>query len=138
MLRFIPLLALLAACESAPDREQQQVAAAEKTVLASHDSLMARMDRLYELRQQLARVPATDSVAAGRHRRALLGAESGMMFWMHHYRRPADTVAAPRRRAYYAAQQQRIDSVRRLFQRSQDSARQLLGATPAAPSTPAP
>ena len=136
MLRFVPLLALLAACESAPDQEQQ-LATAEKTVLASHDSLMAQMDQLYELRQQLAKAAPADTVAAGNRRRALLGAENGMMFWMHHYRRPADTVAAPRRLAYYAAQQERIDSVRRLFQSSQDSARRLLGAAPALPSTSA-
>ncbi|OWP62043.1 hypothetical protein CDA63_16200 [Hymenobacter amundsenii] len=108
------------------------MATAEKTVLAHHDSLMAQMDQLYELRQQLTKLPAADTAATGRSRRALLGAENGMMFWMHNYRRPADSATAARRLAYYAGQQERIDSVSRLFLSSQDSARQLVGAAPAA------
>ena len=137
MLCFAGLLCLLAACQGQPSAEQQ-LAVAEKTVLARHDSLMARMDQLYELRQQLAKAPApADTVAVGQARRALVGAEDGMMDWMHRYRRPADTVAAARRLAYYARQQERIDSVGRLFESSQLAARQLLDAAPAAavPST---
>ncbi|NVO31721.1 hypothetical protein [Hymenobacter lapidiphilus] len=133
-LRFVPLLLLLAACQpsSSQPETSQQVAGAEKNVIADHDSLMAQMDRLYELRQQLAKLPATDTVALGQARRAIVGAENGMMDWMHRYRRPADTVADARRLAYYARQQERIDSVGRLFESSQAAARQLLGASPTA------
>lgn len=126
LLRFIPLVLLVLASCASPD-EAQQAAAAEKAVLARHDELMAQLDQLYELRQQLQQTPPADTVAAGRQRRALLGAENGMMFWMHRYRRPADTVAVAQRLRYFAAQQQRIDSVGRLFQTSQDSARLVLG-----------
>ncbi|RFP66454.1 hypothetical protein D0N36_03655 [Hymenobacter lapidiphilus] len=131
MLYFAGLLCLLAACQSQPSAEQQ-VATAEKTVLARHDSLMAQMDQLYELRQQLAKAPAADTVAIGQARRALVGAENGMMDWMHRYRRPADTVVDARRLVYYSMQQERIDSVGRLFDSSQATARQLLGTAPAA------
>ncbi|WP_157541610.1 hypothetical protein [Hymenobacter aerophilus] len=134
-LRFAPLLLVLAACQPSTSQPEtgSQLAAAEQTVLARHDTLMAQMDQLYELRQQLAKAPpAADTVAVGQARRALVGAENGMMDWMHRYRRPADTVADARRLAYYARQQERIDSVGRLFESSQAAARQLLGTAPAA------
>lgn len=135
---FAALLGLLTACQpSSPATSEAEVATAEKTVLARHDSLMARMDRLYELRQQLAKASPTDTVATGQARRALVGAENGMMDWMHRYRRPADTVANARRLAYYARQQERIDSVGRLFDSSQDGAQQLLAAAPAAATSSA-
>lgn len=139
ILRFAPLLLWLAACQPSSSESEtgSSVAAAEQTVLARHDSLMVRMDQLYELRQQLAKAPAAaDTGAVGRARRALVGAENGMMDWMHRYRRPADTVADARRLAYYARQQERIDSVGRLFDSSQAAARQLLGAAPAAAASP--
>jgi hypothetical protein len=121
ILRFAPLFLLLSACLSLQS-EEQQAEAAEKALLARHDELMAQMDDLYALRQQVQQLP--DTVRVARLQAALLGAEAGMMFWMHHYRRPADTTAVTRRLAYYAAQQQRIDSVGQLFRSSQDSARQ--------------
>ncbi|SDX61605.1 hypothetical protein [Hymenobacter psychrophilus] len=133
-LRFVPLLLLLAGCQPSSSSQPEAglpVAEAEKTVLARHDSLMAQMDQLYELRQQLAKAPATDTVAIGQARRALVGAENGMMDWMHRYSRPADTVADARRLAYYAMQQERIDSVGRLFDSSQAAAHQLLKAASA-------
>ncbi|RSK33223.1 hypothetical protein [Hymenobacter metallilatus] len=129
MLRLAPVLLLLPACLSLQS-EEQKAEAAEKALLARHDELMAQMDQLYGLRQQLQTIP--DTVAAGRQRRALLGAEAGMLFWMHHYRKPADTVAVEQRLAYYAAQQQRMDSVGVLFRTSQDSARLLVEASSAA------
>lgn len=124
-LQFAPLLIFLSACLSLQS-DEQKAEAAEKALLARHDELMARMGQLYELRQQLRKMPLPDTAAAGRSRRALQAAEAGMMFWMHHYRRPQDTVAVERRLTYYAAQQQRIDSVGRLFRASQDSAQLLL------------
>ncbi|GAA3932994.1 hypothetical protein [Hymenobacter algoricola] len=125
-------LLVLGACNSQPT-PAQQADQAEKTMLASHDSLMSRMDELYDLRQQLQAAPGLDSVAAGRHRRALLAADAAMMDWMHRYHRPADSVTVPRRLAYFAAQQRRIDSVAQLMTRSLDSARLVL--PPALPSS---
>lgn len=137
--RYFPALAvaglLLAACNAAPDQEAQ-LAAAEKTVLASHDTLMAQMGELYDLRQKLQKAPLPDTVLAGRQRRNLLRADAAMMGWMHQYRKPADSVAAPARLAYFAAQQQKIDSVGRLMRQNIDSARLVLQqATPAANSS---
>lgn len=135
-LRFAPLLLLLAGCLSLQS-DEQKAEAAEKAVLARHDELMVQMDKLYDLRQQLQKTPAPDTMAAGRQRRALLGAENAMMFWMHRYRKPADTVAVAQRLAYFAAQQQRIDSVATLFRTSQDSARLVLAAGSSASSSSA-
>lgn len=121
------LLPLLPGCLSLQS-DEQKAEAAEKAVLARHDELMAQLDQLYDLRQKLQTTPLPDTMAAGRHRRALLAASEGMLFWMHHYRKPADSVAADQRLAYFAGQQQRIDSVGRLFRTSLDSARQQLEA----------
>ncbi|MCB2410924.1 hypothetical protein [Hymenobacter lucidus] len=118
-------LAVLGACNATPSAEQQ-LAAAEKTVLASHDTLMAQMDQLYDLRQKLQQPSLPDTVAAGRQRRSLLAADAAMMGWMHQYHKPADTVAAATKLAYFAAQQQKIDSVGRLMRQSLDSARLVL------------
>lgn len=134
MLRFAPLLLLLTSCLSLQS-DEQKAKAAEKAVLARHDELMAQMDQLYDLRQQLQKTPPADTADTSRQRRALLAADAGMMDWMHQYRRPADTTTVARRLTYYAAQQQRIDSVGRLFRSSLDSARLLLKSAAANPST---
>ncbi|WP_400190600.1 hypothetical protein [Hymenobacter sp. B81] len=126
------LLTMLPACLSLQSEEEKQAAAelaAKDRVMARHDELMARMDELYSLRQQLAKV--SDSVAAGRRRRALLRADAAMMDWMHQYRQPTDSVSHARTLAYYARQQQRIDSVGVLMNQAVDSARLLLPAAPA-------
>ncbi|TGE06112.1 hypothetical protein [Hymenobacter fodinae] len=106
--------------------DEQKAEAAEKAVLARHDELMAQMDQLYDLRQQLQKTAPADTVMAGRQRRALLAADAGMMTWMHQYHRPADTTKVERRLTYYAQQQHYIDSVGHLFRTSIDSARLLL------------
>ncbi|SNC61596.1 hypothetical protein SAMN06265337_0500 [Hymenobacter gelipurpurascens] len=134
MLRFAPLLLLLTSCLSLQS-DEQKAEAAEKAVLARHDELMAQMDQLYDLRQQLQKTPPADTAATSRQRQALLAADAGMMDWMHQYRRPADTATVARRLTYYAAQQQRIDSVGRLFRSSLDSARLLLKSAAANSST---
>lgn len=108
--------------------DEQKAEAAEKAVLARHDELMAQMDQLTILRQQLQQTPGPDTTAASRQRRALLAADAAMMDWMHRYRKPADTVAVARRLSYFAAQQHTMDSVATLFRTSQDSARLLLKA----------
>ncbi|SHJ26197.1 hypothetical protein SAMN02745146_2661 [Hymenobacter daecheongensis DSM 21074] len=127
---------LLAACQAQPT-PAQQAEQAEKSLLASHDTLMARMDELYDLRQKLRAAPAVDTVAAGRQRRALLAADAAMMDWMHRYQRPADSVAAARKLAYFAAQQRRIDSVAHLMTSSLDSARLVLGQAATSPKSSA-
>lgn len=128
ILRIAPVLLLVSACLSLQS-EEQKAEAAEKALLARHDELMAQMDQLYQLRQELKTAPDTARAATLEGR--LLGAEAGMMFWMHHYRRPADTAAVENRLHYYEAQQARIDSVARLFGASQDSARNFLAASSA-------
>jgi hypothetical protein len=125
----------LPACLSLQSDEQKGEAA-EKAMLAKHDELMAQMDQLTVLRQQLQKAPTPDTVAAGRQRRALLAADAAMMNWMHRYRKPADTVAVARRLDYYAGQQKKIDSVAGLFRTSIDSARLLL-QTAGAPTSSA-
>ena len=132
---LLPALTLLSACLSL-NSEEQQAEAAEKAVLAKHDELMAQMDQLTILRQQLQKSPGPDTAAASRQRRALLAADAGMMDWMHQYRKPADTVATARRLSYFAGQQRKIDSVAGLFRSSVDSARLLLRAA-GTPLTPA-
>ncbi|MCB2379507.1 hypothetical protein LGH70_18060 [Hymenobacter sp. BT635] len=129
-------VALLAACSPGPD-EQQQVAAAEQAVLASHDTLMARMGELYDLRQKLQKAALPDTALAGRQRRNLLTADAAMMGWMHQYRKPADSVATPTQLAYFAAQQLKIDSVGRLMRQNLDSAKLVLQQAAPSSNTPA-
>jgi hypothetical protein len=133
------LLPLLASCSPSADAPAQE-AAAEKRVLAVHDSLMLRMDQLYTSRQELQKATALDTAAAGRQKRALLAAEAAMMNWMHQYRRPADSVGHLRKMVYYTVQQHRIDSVAQLIRTSLDSAQALLKrqASPSASSSPTP
>ncbi|RYU81251.1 hypothetical protein [Hymenobacter persicinus] len=125
-------LTALAACHSGPTPEHQ-AELAEKAVLASHDTLMARMDELYDLRQQLQKVNLPDTALTARRGRALLAADAAMMDWMHQYHRPADSVVVPRKLAYFAAQQRKIDSVAQLMTLSLDSARQLVPSAAASP-----
>jgi hypothetical protein len=122
----LPLLALLAAgcLQLQSDKEQQEAARAK--LMTRHDELMARMDELYSLRQQLGQRP--DSAATTAPRRALLAADAAMMNWMHQYRQPADTVRHEQAMAYFARQQRQIDSVGTLMQRSIDVAQALLKA----------
>ena len=127
------LLGLLAlpACLSLTS-EKDQEAAAEKAVLARHDSVMTRMDQLYLVRQQLQGAALPDTARTGRRRRALLAAEAAMMDWMHQYRQPADSVAHAQKMRYFGQQQHKIDSVAVLLAASLDSARQTLRAGGAA------
>lgn len=122
---LLPLAVWASACLSLQS-DEQKAEAAEKAVLAKHDELMAQMDELTILRQQLQKTPGPDTTAAGRRRRALLSADAAMMDWMHRYRKPADTVAIARRLTYFAGQQKKIDSVAGLFRTSIDSARLVL------------
>ncbi|MBO0357970.1 hypothetical protein J0X19_08445 [Hymenobacter sp. BT186] len=130
-LLLLPLLASLPACLSLQS-DEQKAEAAEKAMLARHDELMAEMDQLTILRQQIQKTPGSDTVAASRRRRALLSADAAMMDWMHRYRKPADTMTVARRLDYFASQQKKIDSVATLFRTSLDSARlfvQTVGTT---------
>jgi len=121
-LLLLPLLTSLPSCLSLQS-DEQKAEDAEKAVLARHDELMAQMDQLTILRQQIQKTPGPDTVAAGRRRRTLLSADAAMMDWMHRYRKPADTVAVAQRLRYFASQQKKIDSVAGLFRTSLDSAR---------------
>lgn len=134
LLILLPLAVWASACLSLQS-DEQKAEAAEKAVLAKHDELMAQMDQLTELRQQLQKSPGPDTVAAGRQRRALLAADAAMMDWMHRYRKPADTVAVARRLGYFAGQQKKIDSVASLFRTSIDSARLLMQTAGTSTST---
>ncbi|WP_375434399.1 hypothetical protein [uncultured Hymenobacter sp.] len=125
LLLLLPLLIGLPACLSLQS-DEQKAEAAEKAMLAKHDELMAQMDQLTVLRQQIQKTPGPDTVAAGRQRRALLAADAAMLNWMHRYRKPADTVAVARRLDYFAGQQKKIDSVASLFRTSINSARLLV------------
>ena len=122
------LLAVMPACSSS-ENDQQQETAAEKAVMARHDAVMGQMDQLYTARQQLTAAALPDTARAGRQRRALLGAEAAMMAWMHQYQQPADSVAHARKMRYFEQQQHKIDSVGVLITSSLDSARQTLRAT---------
>lgn len=125
---FLLLLLLTPGCLQLQSDEEQE-AFAEQKVLARHDELMAKMDQLYQLRQQLGQLPDTARTAAPR--RALLAADAAMMDWMHQYRKPADTVQHARVMAYLATQQQQLDALATKMNNSIDSARALL-PTPAA------
>ncbi|WP_059070524.1 hypothetical protein [Solirubrum puertoriconensis] len=131
-LRALPLLAIAASSCLQLQSDEEKQAYAEQQLMARHDALMARMDELYQLRQQLTKVP--DTVAAGRQRRSLLAADNAMMSWMHQYRKPADTVRHERVMVYFQRQQHQIDSVGVLMQQSIDSAQALLGSA-AKPAT---
>lgn len=131
---LLPTLALLSSCLSI-NSDEQKAEAAEKAVLAKHDELMAQMDQLTTLRQQLRKAPGPDTAATGRQRRALLAADAAMMDWMHRYRKPADSMAVARRLSYFTTQQRRMDSVAGLFRTSLDSARLLLRAGTSAPTS---
>ena len=125
LLFLLPFLFGVPACLSLQS-DEQKAEAAEKAMLAKHDELMAQMDQLTVLRQQLQKTPGPDTVAAGRQRLTLLAADAAMMDWMHRYRKPADSVAVARQLDYFAGQQKKIDSVAVLFRTSIDSARLLL------------
>ena len=126
------LLLGLPACLSL-ESEEQKAEAAEKAVLARHDELMAKMDQLYDLRQQLQKASLPDTTVAGRRSRSLLAADAAMMNWMHQYRKPTTATAADQQLAYFQQQQRFIDSVGVLMEHSIDSAQRVL--TPAQPAT---
>jgi len=123
------LLAGLPACLSL-ESEEQKAEAAERAVLARHDELMAKMDQLYDLRQQLQKASLPDTTVAGQRSRSLLAADAAMMGWMHQYRKP---TAADQQLIYFQKQQRFIDSVGVLMEHSIDSAQRVL--TPAQPAT---
>ena len=140
---MVGAVSLVAACSSPnqPIAEQGQpspASAAEITVMARHDSLMAKMEQLYSLK---AEINAAHSPAAGPYLRGLAAADAAMMDWMHQYRAPdsTDSTAVPTARlAYFRQQQQILSGVSRQFRATIDSAtlftRQLPAAKAPAPS----
>ncbi|QDA61698.1 hypothetical protein [Hymenobacter jejuensis] len=122
---FLLLIAVLPGCLSLQSDEQKEEEA-EKSVLAKHDELMAQMDQLYTLRQQLQKAPVSYMAVVSQRRRSLLAADAAMMGWMHQYRKPADTVAHESKMKYFEAQRTKIDSVARVMRGSIDSAQLVL------------
>jgi hypothetical protein len=135
-------LALLAACTSPnqPIAERgapSPASAAEMALMARHDSLMAQMDQLFQLK---AKINATKSPAAGPYLRGLAAADEAMMRWMRQYKAPDTTAAPAARLAYFQQQQQVLAGVRQQFRATIDSASLFIkqhpaAATPAAPAS---
>lgn len=98
-------------------------------LMASHDSLMAREDRLYALK---AEITAARSPAATPYLRGLAAADAAMMDWMHRYRAPDSTAAPATRVAYFQQQQRVLAGVRRQFGATMDSAALFISQHPAA------
>ena len=126
----------LAACSSPtqPLAERQApspATAAEITVMARHDSLMAQMETLYQLKSNIMKAHAP---TAGPNLRGLAAADAAMMDWMHQYRAPDSTVAAPARLAYFREQQRVLGQVSQQFRATIDSAALFISQLPAAPA----
>ena len=131
---LVALAPALAACPSPTlPRQVSPAQAAEKSLMARHDSLMAQMDQLYSLKAKLSKAPAA---AAGPYLRGLTAADAAMMDWMHRYHAPDTTVAPATRLAYFRQQQQVLAQVNRQFQATIDSATLFLQQLPSA-SAPA-
>ncbi|MBD2768110.1 hypothetical protein IC235_09430 [Hymenobacter sp. BT664] len=126
--------ATLAACPApAPPRQPSPAQAAQRALMARHDSLMARMDQLYALK---AKISAAHAPAAGPYLRGLVAADAAMMHWMHQYHAPDTTGAPAARLAYFQQQQQVLAEVSRQFQATIDSATLFLQQLPPPPTTP--
>jgi hypothetical protein len=133
---LVALAPALAACPSAaPPRQLSPDKAAEKAVMARHDSLMARMDQLYSLKSK---ITAARSPAAGPYLRGLAAADESMMVWMRQYRAPDTTAAPATRLAYFQEQQQVLAGVSQQFQATIDSATLFINQLPAATAPAAP
>lgn len=140
VIRLLPLLGLLAACQ--PDSASQQAAGTDLTssvatrasVMRHHDTLMSRMDALVLERQRLQRqLPTLDSTStAGQgqartiRRRvvALQQADAAMMDWMHRYREPDTTRLSPHQyQDFWADQAQQLSQLDQQMRAALDSAR---------------
>ncbi len=133
LVAFVPVLA---ACPSPTTQPQPDPArAAEKAVMARHDSLMAKMDQLYSLK---GKITAAKAPAAGPYLRGLAAADAAMMDWMHQYRAPDTTAAPATRLAYFRQQQQVLAGVSQQFRATIDSATLFIGQLPAAAPVPVP
>ena len=130
-------LSTLTACSSPTQPISEKgapspAAAAEITVMARHDSLMAKMETLYLLKSK---ITAAHTPTAGPYLRGLAAADAAMMDWMHHYRAPDSTATPAARLAYFQQQQQVLGRVSQQFRATMDSASLLLSRLPAAPSS---
>ncbi|GAB3325698.1 hypothetical protein ACFQT0_14360 [Hymenobacter humi] len=129
---LLALAPALAACPSAaPPRQVPPAQAAEKALMARHDSLMAKMDQLYTLK---ATINKAHSPAAGPYLRGLAAADAAMMDWMHQYRAPDTTAAPAARLAYFQQQQQVLAGVSQQFRATIDSATLFIRQLPTAQS----
>ena len=133
---------LWAACSSpnkpiAEGRPPSPASAAEMALMARHDSLMAQLDQLYNLKKRIA---AAHAPAAGPYLRGLAAADATMFGWMHQYHAPDSAVAPTSRLAYFRQQQQVLAGVHQQFRATIDSAtlfiKSLPAPSPSAASTP--
>jgi len=126
-------LVTLAACSPSVQKKPLSAAAtAEKSLMARHDSLMAKTDQLFLLKTKLA---ATHAPATAPYLRGLAAADAAMMDWMHRYHAPDTTAAPATRLAYFQQQQQVLARVREQFRTTIDSATLFISRHPA-PATP--
>jgi hypothetical protein len=118
---------ILAGCQpSASTPATNPAAAAETNLMDRHDTLMVRMGRLYELRQQLAAPSLKADPRTAPTVRRLLAADAAMMNWMHQYQAPDTTAAPAQRLAYFQAQSQQLAAVEKQMQGTIDSATALV------------
>lgn len=116
--------AALAACSSpnkpiSENGAPSEVSAAEMKLLNQHDTLMAKTQKLYELKTKLS---SSHTEAAAPYIHGLLAADAAMMAWMHQYKAPDTTAAPATRLAYFQQQQQMLDAVGKQYTAALDSA----------------
>jgi hypothetical protein len=124
----------LAACSSPnkPINENgapSEASAAEMKLLNQHDTLMAKTQKLYELKTKLS---GYHTEAAAPYIHGLLAADAAMMAWMHQYKAPDTTAAPATRLAYFQQQQQVLDAVGKQYTSALDSATKFHNEHPAA------
>ena len=119
----------LAACSpaTAPATPAAQAKAAEDHLMDRHDSAMAQVGHLFELR---AKIGTAKPANAAPYLHGLVAADGAMMAWMHAYHAPDSTAPAPQRLAYLQQQQARLDAVEKHLRGTIDSAAALLKQAP--------
>ena len=132
-------LTAFAACSSpnqpiAEHGPPSPASAAEMTLMARHDSLMAKEGQLFSLKTKIV---AAHSPTAGPYLRGLAAADAAMMNWMHQYKAPDSTAAPAARLAYFRQQQQVLAGVSQRFRATMDSAALFISQHPASSARPA-